>query len=135
MHQRTTLNTGENCLVEIVFLSGFLIGKDHTTSWSSQCFMGCCGNNICIRDWAWMKTCGYQSCDMCHVYHQYSTYFICHFSEFLKINGSCISAGTCNDHLRLTFQSQFSHSVIIQETIIIYTIRYYLKIFTGYIHW
>ena len=50
MHERSALNSGEDCLIEIVFLSGFLIGKNHTASGSAKSLVcGCC-NNVRIRE-------------------------------------------------------------------------------------
>ena len=81
-----------------------------------------------------MKTCCHKSCNMSHIYHQYRTDFISYFTEFLEINGTCISARSGNDHFRLARKSLFAHSVIIQESIVIHTVRYDMEIFAGHVH-
>ena len=113
MHQRAALDAGEDGFVEVELLIGFLIAEDHTASGSAQGLVSRSGHYIRIRDGTGMKTRCHQSCDMYHIYHQYGTHFVCYFTELLEINGSGIRRSTGNDHLRLAFQCQFSHSVII----------------------
>ena len=113
MHQRAALGAGEDGLVKVELFICFLVTQDHTASGSAQGLVCGGGYYICIRNRARMKTCCHQSCDMCHIHHQYGTHFVCHFTEFLEINGSGIRRSTGNDHLRLAFQCQFSHSVVI----------------------
>ena len=100
MHQWTALNSRKNCLVEIKPVSSLLIAKNHTASRSPECLMGCCGNYICIRYRAHMKSCRNKTCNMRHVYHENSSYLICNLTEFLKIYSSCICTGTRYNKLR-----------------------------------
>jgi len=133
MHQRAALNAGENSFIKIEFLVGFLVAEDHTASGSAQCLVGGGGHYIRIGNGTGMKACCHKACDMCHIYHQYRTDFIRYFTELFEINGTCICRSTCNDHLGSAFQGQLSHSVIIQETVVIHAVRYYMEIFTGHI--
>ena len=134
MHQRTALDTRENCLVEIIFICCFLIAEDHTATWSAQCLMCCRCYNICVWDRAFMHACCNQTCNMCHIYHKYGTDFIGDLTEFLKIDLTCISRSSCNDHLWLTFQCDLSYLIIIDKAFIINAIWYTVEIFTGHIH-
>ena len=104
MHQRTSLNAWEHCLIEVIFICGFLIAENHTASRSTQRFMRSCGYHISIRNRARMKSCCHKSCNVSHINHQYCPNLICNLTELLEINGSCISGCTGNDHFGLTLQ-------------------------------
>ena len=56
--------------------------------------------------------------------------------EYEKVARQILEGGTYNDpydHLGSAFQGQLPHSVIIQETVVIHAVRYYMEIFTGHI--
>ena len=97
MHKRTALNTREYSFIKVKLLSSRLVGKNQATARTAKCFVCCCCHNVCIWNRTWMKTCSHQTGNMCHIYHQICPHFICHFSEFLEINCSCIGTGTCNN--------------------------------------
>ena len=80
-----------------------------------------------------MKSRRHKTGNVRHVDHQDSTDLVAYFPESLKVNCSGICACACYNHLRLTFQRQFAHPVIIEETVVVNTIWYYIKIFTGHI--
>ena len=134
MHKRAALGSGENCLVEVILLSRFLIAEDHASSRPAQCLMGSGGNHIRIRDRARMKPCGNQAGDMGHVHHQAGSHFIGSLSESLEVNGSCISGGPCNNHFRLAFSGNLFHFIIIDKAVVIHAVGYDIKIFSGHIH-
>ena len=133
MHQRSTLNTREYGFVEVevIFLHGFFGYQDHTASRSAQCFVCRSGNDVCIVDRAWMKSCCHQTCDMCHIYHQICTAFVCDLTETWKINGSRISTCTGNDHFRFALHRDLFYFVIINESFVVNSIRYDVEISTG----
>ena len=134
MHQRASLCTWENSLVEIIFFICFLTAENHSSTRSTQCLV-CCGcNNICIWNRAWMKSGSYQSCDVRHIYHEYRIYLVCDFTEFLEINRARICRGTCNNHLWLAFQCNLSYFIIVNKSLIVDSIRYHMEIRTGKIH-
>ena len=134
MHQRAPLYSGENSLIKVILVCCLLICKDHTASGAAQRLMGRGGHYICIGDRAWMKSCCHKTCNMCHIYHQYRSYFVCHFPEFLKVNGSGIGRCSCNDHLGLTFQCNLPELIIINEAVIVDAIRNNLKILAGNVY-
>ena len=75
-----------------------------------------------------MLSCCYKSGNVSHIYHQVSSYLISDLTETLKINGSCISAGTCHDQLRLCFFCFSFQLIIINKAFVIYSIRNNVKI-------
>ncbi|MPM58964.1 hypothetical protein SDC9_105799 [bioreactor metagenome] len=83
MHQRATLYSRENCLVNL--LGKFALAQNHTASWASQCLVSSCSYKICIFNWIWMKFCSNKSCNVSHVNHEVSSHFICNFSESLEV--------------------------------------------------
>ena len=101
MHQGTTLNTRKNC-----FVNGFCIfffTKNQSASGAAQCFVGCCCYNVRPLHRIWMNACCNQTCNMRHIYHKHSAYFICNFTQTFKINDSCICTCTCNNHFWFYF--------------------------------
>ena len=99
--------------------------------------MGGCGCHMGIGNGAWMKPCGYQAGNVGNVHHQICARLISNLPKPLKINGSGISAGACNDKLGLALKSQTADLLIVQYAVIIYAIGYYLgnKIYDGSIKW
>ena len=136
MHQRSTLDSREYCFieVEVIFLHGLFGNKDHTASWSTQCFMSCSCNNVCIVDWAWMKSCSYQTCDVCHIYHEVCAAFVCDVTETCKINGSCVSTCACDDHFRFALHSNLFYFIVIDKAFIVYTVRYDVEVCSGEVY-
>jgi len=78
-----------------------------------------------------MKSGCHKTCDVSHIYHKYCANFVRYFTEFLEINGSGISTCTCDNHFGLALQCDFTKLVVIDESVIIYTVRYDVEIFTG----
>ena len=71
---------------------------------------------------------------MSHIYHQVSTNFISDLAETLEINLSGICAGTGNDQLWLAFLCDSLYLIVINEAVIIDTIRNTVEIFAGKVH-
>ena len=130
MHQRSTLNAREHCLIEIILLIYFVAGKYHTTTWSTQCLVccGCC--YVCVWDWALVKSGCYQTCDVCHIYHKDCANLICDLTEALEINRSRICRCTSYDHLWLAFLCDAEHLIIIDKSFVVDTVRYDVEILT-----
>ena len=127
MHQRAALSTRENSRIQFLCIF-FCTAENHTASWSAKCLMGCCCNNMCIRDRAWMQTCCHKTGNMGNINHQNSINLVCDFSKSLEINCSAVCAGTSNNQLRLTFKSNSFYFIIVNKTVFINTIRYTMEI-------
>ena len=75
----------------------------------------------------------HKSCNMCHIHHKICSHFICDLTEFFEINGTCICTGACYDQLRPAFLCNTQDFLIIDHTVIIYTIVHGIEIHTGHI--
>ena len=131
MHQWSALNTWEDCFVKVILVRNFLTAQNHSASRSAQCLVCRGRHNVCIWNWAWMKSCCHKSCNMCHINHEHCTTCVCDLTEFLEINSSRISGCSCNDHFRFTFHCNLFHFIIINKSLIIDTIWYYMEIASG----
>ena len=80
-----------------------------------------------------MHSCRYQSRDMRHIHHQVCTHLIGDLPEFFKINHAGISAGSCHDQLRAALSGDSANLFIVDEAIVVDSIRMNLKIFSGQI--
>ena len=131
MHERAALNTGEYSFIKFEFFIDFIAGHDHTAAGTTQCFVGGGSGYMSVRNGAHVLSAGYQTSDMSDICHQISTHFISDFTEFLEIDGSGISGSTAYDQFRTNFQCNTANFFIIDDTIIIDTIRNNVKILTG----
>ena len=85
--QWSTLQTRENRRIQ--FLSDiFIISQNQTSTRTTKCLVGCCCCHMCMRNWTWMMTRRYKTCNVSHIYHEVSTYSISNFTEFSKINNT-----------------------------------------------
>ena len=134
MHQRSSLCSREDSFIEIILFVYLITAEDHSSTRSAQCLVCCSGYHICVWNRTWMQPCGYQSCDVRHIYHKHRIHFICDLTEFLKVNGTCICRCTCNNHLWLAFQCNLSYFIIVNKSLIVDSIRYHMEIRTGKIH-
>ena len=75
MHQRTTLNAGEDDLVQVLAVPR--LREDHAAPRTAQGLVGCGGHKIGMREWAGVKACGDQPRDMRHVHHQERVAVLC----------------------------------------------------------
>ena len=82
-----------------------------------------------------MLSCCYQTCDVCHIYHEVCTNLVCNLAETLKVDLSCVCTCTCKDQFRLMLYSQTLYLVVIEEALIVYTIGYNVKVKAGKVHW
>ncbi len=93
VHERAALRTGENSLIEIIFICHFLTGHDHAAARAAECLVCRRRSHVGIRNRTRMQAGGHKSRDMGDIHHQHSAHFISDLPEFLEINGSCI--GRC----------------------------------------
>ena len=135
MLKRTTLGSREDCLVKVELLCSFLVCQDQSTSRSTQSFVSRGRHNICIRDRARMLSCCNKTSDMSHIYHEVSANLICNLAETLEINRSRISTCTCNDQLRLCLHCDLFELVIVDKSVVIYSVRNNVEIQTGEVDW
>ena len=75
-----------------------------------------------------MKSCRYKSCDMSHINHEHCVYLVCNLSETLEIYSSRICRCTCDNHLWLALKGDLLYLVVIDEALVIYSIRHYMEI-------
>ena len=135
MHQRTSLDSREDRLVKVVLVCCFLIAENHSAARSAQSLVRGRCHDIRIRDRAWMKSRRNQTGDVRHVNHEHSTAGVRDLTEFLKVDRARVGTGTGNDHLRLALKGNLHHLVVIDESLVIYTVRYDMKIGSGKIDW
>ena len=132
VHQRATLNTGENGLVD--FLGILCFAHNHTSSRATQCLMRSCGHKIRIRHRRRMVSSRNQTCNVGNIYHKICTHFFCHITHIFEVNGSGIGTGTCHDHFGFHFQCLFTESFIINIPFMVHTIRHKIEVFAGHIY-
>ena len=123
VHQWTALDSRENSLVELVFICKLLAREDHSAPWSTESLVGCSCGYMCIWDGAWMETSCYKTCDVSHVHHKDRSYRVCNLTESLEVNHTRICGGTCDDKLWLAFRGNPCNFVIVDESVLFYTIR------------
>ncbi len=70
-----------------------------------------------------MKTCCNKSCDMSHIYHKDCSALVSYLSELCKIDCSCISRSSCDDHAGFALHCKFFECVIIYKAVIIDSVR------------
>ena len=78
-----------------------------------------------------MHACRHQSGDVRHIHHQVSTHLVGNLTEPLEINGSGVSAGSGDDHLRLALLRDTQDFIVIQHTIVVDSVRNHVKIGSG----
>ena len=69
-----------------------------------------------------MQTGGDQTCDMRHIDEQVCADLVCDLSELFKINGTRISGGAGNDHLRLLLLRHVADCVIVDVAVVVYAV-------------
>ena len=77
-----------------------------------------------------METSCYKTCDVSHVHHKDSSYRVCNLPEFLEVDYTRICGGTCNDQLWLAFRGNPCNFVVVDESILFYTVRNYVEVCT-----
>ena len=69
-----------------------------------------------------MLACCYQTCDVCHIYHEVCTNLVCNLAETLKVDLSCVCTCTCKDQFWLVLNCQTLYLVVIEEAFIVNTV-------------
>ena len=128
MLQRSALGSRENSLVKIKFICCSLICQNHAASGAPQSLV-CRGRHyICVRNGTGMLSCCHKPCNMSHIYHQIGANLICNLTKTFKINRPGISAGSCQNHLRLMLYSKTFYLIIINKSLIIHAVGNNIKI-------
>ena len=68
-----------------------------------------------------------------HIHHQDSTYLVSDLSHSLKIDLSGIGACPRDDQLRFAFQGKFPYLVIIDDALVIHTVRHTMVVLSGHV--
>ena len=134
MHQRAALGAGEDRLVEVPLLRGFLIAEDHAASGPAQGLVGGGGHHVRVGNRAGMKPRSHQAGDMGHIHHQAGSHLVGDLAERLEIYGPRIGGRAGDDHLRAALPCGFLHLVIIQEPFVVHAVGNHVKIFSGHVH-
>ena len=96
--------------------------------------MGGSSHYVCVWNGAWMLSRCHQTCNMGHIHHQIGAYLVRNLTEALKVNGSCIGAGSRHDQLWLRFPGLALYLVIVNESLIVYAVGYNIKIKAGKVY-
>ena len=81
-----------------------------------------------------MQSCRHKTGDMSHIHHKHSSCLIGHLAKNLKIDGTGIGGGPRNDHPGPGLQRRLPKFIIIDKALVVNTVRYNVKIFSGHIH-
>ena len=105
MLQRTTLGARENGLVKPLREVG-IAAEDESTPGTAQGFMGGGGDDITVRNGAWVNTGSHQTSNVCHVRQEVSTHLISNGSESSEIDDPWVGRIAADDQLGLVLQRQ-----------------------------
>ena len=119
--ERTALGAREDRLVELLGKL-LVVGEDNAAARTAQGLVGGGGHDVRIRNRALMQTGGDQTCDMRHIDEQVCADLVCDLSELFKINGTRISGGAGDDHLRLLLLRQVADCVIVDVAVVVYAV-------------
>ena len=126
MLKRSALNAWE---YSFIYSEGmFFITHNHTASWTSERLVSGCGDKMCITCRRWMNTCCNKSGNMSDISHQIRTNLVSYLSKSFEINNSRIVAGTADYQLRLVFHCHLFDVIIVNITVFINAIAYYIEI-------
>ncbi|ENN85865.1 hypothetical protein RHSP_17832 [Rhizobium freirei PRF 81] len=102
VHQRTTLETGEDRRVELLGQILF-IGEDHAAARAAQRLVRGGGGNVAMRERRRMLATGNEAGDVGHVDHQIGADAVGDLAEALPVPDTGIGRATGDDQLRLGF--------------------------------
>mmetsp|Transcript_17850 Transcript_17850/g.29296 ORF Transcript_17850/g.29296 Transcript_17850/m.29296 type:complete len:264 (-) Transcript_17850:528-1319(-) len=95
----STLKSGEDSLVNLVFKSTFILTEeDHTRTRSTKGLVSSCSYNITIFKWRLLLLGGNQSRNVCHVHEEEGTVGIGNFAEAFVVPITGVGGSTTNDH-------------------------------------
>ena len=130
VHQRAALCAGEDCLVDLL-CQLFVVGEDQTASRATECLMGGGSGDVGIGYRRRVNTCGYQTGDVRHVYHEVCADRLCNLRQALEVDDAGICAGTGNDQLRLDFLCQSLGTVVVDILIIAQLVGNEVEVLAG----
>ena len=117
MHQRATLNTGEDGGIE--FLRQILvIGQDHAAARAAQGFVGGRCGDMGMREGRGVEARRHQTREMRHIDQQIGTDAIGNLAHFREIDDAGDGGPTGDDHLGLVFGSKARDLVIVQQVVL-----------------
>ena len=93
--------------------------------------MGGGGDNVGIGHGILVHAGSDEARDVRHIDHEISADGIGDLAELLEIDDPCIGTGTGYDQFRMTFVCDPSDFFVIDHAVIVYAIRYNVKICTG----
>mmetsp|Transcript_14876 Transcript_14876/g.22899 ORF Transcript_14876/g.22899 Transcript_14876/m.22899 type:complete len:313 (+) Transcript_14876:83-1021(+) len=95
----STLKSGEDSLVNLVFKSTLILTEeDHTGTRSTKGLVSSGSNNITIFKWRLLLLGGNQSRNMCHVHEEEGTVGIGNFAEAFVVPVTGVGGSTADDH-------------------------------------
>mmetsp|Transcript_6242 Transcript_6242/g.9738 ORF Transcript_6242/g.9738 Transcript_6242/m.9738 type:complete len:313 (+) Transcript_6242:95-1033(+) len=99
MLMRSTLKSGEDSLVNLVFKSTLILTEeDHTGTRSTKGLVGSGSHNITIFKWRLLLLGGNQSRNVCHVHEEEGTVGIGNFAEAFVVPVTGVGGSTADDH-------------------------------------
>ena len=72
--------------------------------------------------------------DMSYIHHQHRAAGICRLPELREIYGPCIRRSACHYEFRLALLSYAPHLIIINEALVIYSVRHAVEILAAEIY-
>mmetsp|Transcript_31121 Transcript_31121/g.40240 ORF Transcript_31121/g.40240 Transcript_31121/m.40240 type:complete len:246 (+) Transcript_31121:288-1025(+) len=95
----STLKSGEDSLVNLVFKSTLILTEeDHTGTRSTKRLVSSGSNNITIFKWRLLLLGGNQSGNVCHVHEEEGTVGIGNFAEAFVVPVTGVGGSTADDH-------------------------------------
>src|SRR6266568_4233632 len=99
MHQRTALRSRKSQLVQ--FLGERRFAENHSSARSAERLVRGCGDNLGMRNWAWMYARGYQPGNVRHVHEENRAHRLGCLPNALEIDNPRIGASPRHNHFRL----------------------------------
>lgn len=84
----TSLNSWKYCFC--YFISIYLFTHNHPSSWTAQRFMGCCSDNVTVRNWVFKDLSCHKSSYVSDISHENRSYFVSNFTKTFPIKISTV---------------------------------------------
>ena len=133
VHQGSSLGAGEDDLVH--GLGVLRLAHDDAATRSPQGLMGGGGDEVRIRDRAWVKPCGDQPCNVRDVYQKIGPHRLGNLLEPGEVQDSRVGAGSDHDHPRTAFLSDALNRIVVDHFCLsVHAVKEGAKEGTGKIH-
>ena len=116
VHKRTSLDTGEDSLVDLL-CDLLVVAKDKTATGASESLVSSGGGNVSVRNGRGMNACGNKTCDVRHIYHKVCANLLSDSRELLEIDDSGICRSTRKDKLRLALEGKTSYLLVVDNVL------------------